>query len=404
MRTVRRSISTGLAMLGVLTGVSLVPVAPALAVGGLEAPAVGSESVTATGQLWAIFAGTVNPEEQAVTACEFQYVDEATFNATGFTGTPPSLPCSPSAGELGGSSPVSVRGIGPGLAPGKTYYYRLLATNATGTTAGTPERLPTAAAGGATAVAAQSARIAGSVSPGAGPGSETVYYFQWGTDTSYGNQIPLSATPIANGAGAVPETAQLTGLQSDATYYYRVVAENGSAVAYSEGRSFTTPATPPVITPLAVGGVTQTAASIAATIDAEGLPTNYELLLGNAPGNLFFQAGGSFSGSTPEAVTVNMQSLLPGTVYYCKLVAVNSQGTTESPEASFTTAPSTAVVPVTPPIPIAFPTVTRNEDTTIILPSASKPSKPAKAKKHPKKPKKKKHARKQGKKKPKKSK
>jgi hypothetical protein len=81
-----------------------------------------------------------------------------------------------------------------------------------------------------------------------------------------------------------------------------------------------------------------------------------------------------------------MQSLLPGTVYYCKLVAVNSQGTTESPEASFATAASTAVVPVTPPIPIAFPTVTRNENTTIIVPGG-KPAK--KAKRPPKKPKKK---------------
>jgi hypothetical protein len=402
MRTVRRSITAGLAILGVLAGASLVPVAPAVAVESPEAPAVENESVTATGQLRAIFAGSANPEGQAVTACEFQYVDEATYNTVGFTGTPASLPCVPSAGELGsGSSPVSVRAIGPGLQAGKSYYYRLLATNATGTTEGTPERLPTAATGEASGVGVQGATVAASVNPGVGVGPETVYYFQWGTDTRYGSQTPLSPAPIPNNASAVPETAELTGLQSGTTYYYRIVAENGSAVAYGEGRSFTTPRTPPVLTPLLVGGITQTTATITTTIDAEGLPANYELLLGSTPGSLFFQAGGSFSGAGPEPVTVSMQSLLPGTVYYYKLVAVNSQGMTESPEASFTTAASTAVVPTVPPIPIAFPTVTRNEDTTIILPG-SNPAK--KAKQPPKKQKKKpkKHGRKQGKKRSKK--
>jgi hypothetical protein len=354
-----------------------------------EKPGLETGSVSVSGQSGVKFTGQVNPEFQEVTACEFQYVDEAAFNATGFAGPHASLPCVSLPGGIGsGGAGVSVKALGEALQPNTAYYYRLVAVNATGETASAPERLPTANTGQASAVSTTEATIAGAVNPGAsGPGPETSYYFQYGTSTSYTSQIPLAAVGVGQSASAVPETAALSGLQPDTIYYYRIVASSGNAVAYGEGKTFTTSATPPVLGPLTAGGVTQTTATFTTTINAQDLATNYELLLGTTPGSLSFPAaGGSFRGSAAEPLTINLEWLTPGTVYYYKLVAVNSDGTVASPEASFTTAASTVVVQVTPPIPIVFPSgkLEANETHTS---GTTEPQEPAKHKQRTKKPK-----------------
>jgi hypothetical protein len=73
--------------------------------------------------------GTVNPDGLAVTACRFEY------------GVSPSLgsstPCTPDPGS--GSAAVAVSAALSGLVPGTTYSYRLVATDANGTSTGTTE-------------------------------------------------------------------------------------------------------------------------------------------------------------------------------------------------------------------------------------------------------------------------
>jgi hypothetical protein len=332
-----------------------------------ENPGVEGESSSAITQSTATLTGAVNPVFQTVTACEWQYVTETTFNATGFTGTPTTAQCAPSAGELGqGGSSVPVSANLTGLQANTTYYYRLLASNATGTTEGTPEHFltlpnpPVALTGEASAITTNSATIGGSVDPGSsGPNSDTTYLFQYGTDTRYSAHTPLVPGDAGQGTSAVPETAALTGLQPNTTYYYRIVAINNntgeSQVVYGQGKSFKTSATPPVLGTLEVGAVTQSTASFASSLDAQGLPTRYELQLGTTPGALENATSGTIETNGAQPLALSVGSLAPGVLYYYKLVAVNPDGTAETTEASFATAPAPgAPAPVVGPVTPVF--------------------------------------------------
>jgi len=104
---------------------------------------------------------------------------------------------------------------------------------------------------------------------------------------------------------------------------------------------FTT--SPPILPVAALGettGVAQNAATINASINAQGEPTRWELQMGTTRGNLQFQAAGHSTSSTPEPLVLNLVTLAPGTVYYYKLTAADPDGTIETPEGEFKTAPA----------------------------------------------------------------
>jgi phosphodiesterase/alkaline phosphatase D-like protein len=81
----------------------------------------------------ALLNGTVNPNNAAVTACTFEYGPTTTLGS--------SAPCASAPGS--GSSPVAVSAAVSGLAPHATYYFRLVATNAFGTSKGARKALKT---------------------------------------------------------------------------------------------------------------------------------------------------------------------------------------------------------------------------------------------------------------------
>jgi hypothetical protein len=325
----------------------------------------GPVSTSAFGQTTASLTGTVNPEYQVTTACEFQYATEEAALA----GTPPSAPCEPSASELGQVGyglPVSASLAG--LLPNTTYYYRLFVENAKGPKGGTPEHFltlpnpPTATTGGTSSIAPNSATIEGTVNPGAKGYSEqdkTTYYFQYGHTTGYGEPTP--AGEAGEGEIAVKETASVTGLEPNTTYHYRIVAVNNAnttpQTTYGKDGTFTTVSTPPIIGEASVSDVTESAAKVATTLDARGLPTRWELLLGSTEGSLEFQAAGNSTGSGAQPLEVNLEPLAPGTTYYYKIVAVNPDGTTPSAEGKFTTvaAPAASFTELTTTPQLKFP-------------------------------------------------
>ena len=85
--------------------------------------------------------------------------------------------------------------------PNMTYDFRIVATNSAGTTDGANQSFttlgpPIVATNAATGVTDTTATLNGSVTP---DGLATTYYFQYGTTTSYGTQVP--ATPASAGSG-----------------------------------------------------------------------------------------------------------------------------------------------------------------------------------------------------------
>lgn len=94
---------------------------------------------------------------------------------------------------------------------------------------------PTTITNTATNIFGSSATLNATVNPN---GYLTTAYFQWGTTTSYGNTTTTQS--IGNGASPVSITANLSGLSSNTTYHYRIVATNPYGTSYGDDGSFTT--------------------------------------------------------------------------------------------------------------------------------------------------------------------
>jgi phospholipase C len=105
-----------------------VPNAPTPVTGPASAIAATSATLNAT----------VNPDEGLVSDCHFEYGTTKLFGS--------SVPCTPSPG--GGESPVAVSAPVTSLTAGTSYYYRVVATNAGGTSYGSLRAFATAAASG----------------------------------------------------------------------------------------------------------------------------------------------------------------------------------------------------------------------------------------------------------------
>jgi hypothetical protein len=194
--------------------------------------------------------GTVNPNGDAVTSCQFSYGLSTSYGST--------VPCTPPPG--GGTSPVAVSGALAGLVPGTTYHYDLSATNsyapvtgqdATFTTSGaSPASVSLLPADSGAAYGSSTATLAGTVNPHNDP---TSYRFYYGTSPETVNsagdlgEYPSSTalTPAGRGTTDVHVSAQIGGIANDTTYYYRLAAFNDYGATWTtEGSVSTFPPVP----------------------------------------------------------------------------------------------------------------------------------------------------------------
>jgi phosphodiesterase/alkaline phosphatase D-like protein len=205
---------------------------PTLAAGAPSATTGDASGLTDT---QASLAGTVNPQGQ-LTSYAFQYGTTTAYGQQSALA---------SAGSGTADTPVTADLAG--LTPGTTYHYRVIATNASGTTVGAdrtftttgsappPPPAPSATTGDAS-VTGTSASLNGSVNPN---GVNTSYYFEFGTTANYGQQTPPQGA--GSGSAAVTVSASLSGLTASTTYHYRLVAVGpGGAFSIGGDRTFTT--------------------------------------------------------------------------------------------------------------------------------------------------------------------
>jgi phosphodiesterase/alkaline phosphatase D-like protein len=140
----------------------------------------------------------------------------------------------------GEASAVKVAASLTGLRRTTTYHYRLVASNASGTTVGGDRTFSTALppsvrTGAAQDVAATTATLTGAVDR---RGRSTNWYFEYGTSTSYGARTPTHSVP--SGAGARTVTAPLTRLTPGTTYHYRLVATSDAGTGRGADATFAT--------------------------------------------------------------------------------------------------------------------------------------------------------------------
>lgn len=199
------------------------------------APVVVTGAASSVANTTATVAGAVNPEGQP-TSFTFEYGLTTSFGAIS------------TVVELDNARAVEqVQASLTGLTPNHTYLYRVVATNATGTTSGSvqsfttgPGGTPVVSTGGASQISGGTATLAGTVDPRA---SRTTFAFEYGTTTGFGS---LSAVDNAgSGIGSEAVSLGLGGLTPNTTYLYRIVATNSNGTTAGSVRSFQTGSVPP---------------------------------------------------------------------------------------------------------------------------------------------------------------
>lgn len=161
------------------------------------------------------------------------------------------------AAYVGGSGPVSASVEASGLEPATLYRTRLLVSKQTGisTTESVVSNedvfLTDAAAPAVTTLGSSrrtdtSARLRGSVDP---QGSATSYRFEYGpAGESFDHHLPIQDAQVGSGNSPQVVLQDVTGLQPETAYQYRIVATNFVGPSVGETVTFTTDAqgpTPP---------------------------------------------------------------------------------------------------------------------------------------------------------------
>lgn len=198
---------------------------------------------------------------------------------------------------------------------------------------------PAVTAGTVSGIADTSAVLNGTVDPN---GEAATYQFDWGLTPSLGNVSP--ATPASAGAGtvAVAESAKLTGLSPDATYYYELRASNASGSSSTAAETFKTSGNAaPTSTTDPATNVGPFAATLVGTINPDAQTTSYYFQYGltsdyTAQTNVQTLA----AGTSAVTVTADVPGIEPGTTFHYRLVASHgSTSTTDGSDVTFQTVP-----------------------------------------------------------------
>jgi NHL repeat len=335
-------------------------------------PVVDSESASNINQRTATVSAEVNPFGVDTNSCQFQYVDATDFASGGFgNAATVTVPCTPS--DLGSTFADQLASANlTGLTLNTTYDFRVVATNADGTTDGNPATFTTLGAAlvdseSATNIAATSATLNTQINP---LGTDTMCEFQYVDDADFTSggagfsspatvTVPCTPADLGAGSGDVGATAQISGLAPNTLYDFRAVATNSLGTVDGTATQFTT-APPLVIDSESASNVGAASATLNTQINPEGLDTTCQFQYVD---DADFTSGGGYnspatvtvpctpadlgSGTSDVAATANLTGLQASTTYHFRAVGINSLAPGPAgfagPDMTFTTTPPSVV-------------------------------------------------------------
>lgn len=289
-------------------------------------PAAVTDAASAVSLATATLNGSVNPKG-AATSWYFEYGTTAGYGST-----------TPVEHAGSGTAAVDVHAGLAGLVPGTVYHFRLVATNAAGTSSAgdvsfkTAVHAPGAATDAATGVDASSATLDGAVDP---EGLSTVWRIRYGTTSFTASTAAVSA---GSGLASVPVSVTLRGLLANTTYRFQLLATNAVGTSYGAVRYFHTLGAAPSALSEPVAAVGTGSAELSGSLDPNGLASTW-----------YFQYGttGAYGSTTPVvhagagtaavAAHAEISALAGNTTYHFRLVASNSAGTAYGADTTFTT-------------------------------------------------------------------
>ncbi len=299
-------------------------------------PTAVTTAATPIAQTTATLNATVNPNGEELTECKFEY---GTTNSYGSTASCSSLP---EAVEY----PVEVSAAITGLSVNTTYHFRIVATNANGTSTGSDETFktlpnpPTVETKAASSVTQTAASLNASVNPNAGSVSECK--FEYGTTNSYGSSASCSSLP-GSGTSPVAVSAALSGLAANTTYHFRISATNPGGTSKGSDETFKTPPNPPAVETKPASSVTQTTATLNASVNPNGgevTACEFEYGTTNSYGSSASCSSLPGAGTSPVAVSAALTGLTANTTYHFRISATSATGTSKGSDGTLKTTPS----------------------------------------------------------------
>jgi phosphodiesterase/alkaline phosphatase D-like protein len=286
---------------------------------------------------------TINAQVNASggTTSSIRFVWSTSANFTSDTSTSNSTPSSVSGNTL-----TSISANLTGLTPAVTYYYRVVANNAAGSTTSesisfTTTPAPSATTNPATNVTSTSAVLNGVANARGNATTSLNFTYSTIPDLSSG-VTTVNATPSqATGLLDTPESATVTGLTTGTTYYFRLNITNVNGSNSGQILSFTPSAAPLVVTETAT--VSGTTATLRASVNPRGATTSSLVFIYSTNASLSSDTAtvsvtpSALSGATSQSVSKDVSGLTPLTTYYYRAVATNAQGSTSGSIISFTT-------------------------------------------------------------------
>jgi hypothetical protein len=307
-----------------------------------DAPTVVTKAVSSVSQTSAVLNATVNPNGGTVTSCHFDYGTTIGYGHE--------VPCSSLPGS--GAGPVDVSASVIGLSANTTYHFRIVAENTGGPSSGVDQTFPTlpdpptVVTEEASSIGQTSAILNATVNPNGGEVGVDECKLEYGTTIAYGHDVPCSSLP-GSGTSAVAVSAVVTGLSANTTYHFRVLATNAGGTGTGGDGTFDTLPNPPTVATGSGSPVTQTSATLNATVNPNGGEISscyFEYGEEMSYGDRAPCTASPGSGASPVAVSASVAGLIKNTTYHFRIVATNPGGTSLGDDQTLETAPGPPTV------------------------------------------------------------